>query len=73
MSAADPEVQHLANRIASVADLATTSLVIAELLELLRHTGCSCDCGCDYDGHEDACHPCLACATEGVIRRRVKL
>lgn len=35
-----------------------------KILETLAREGCSCDCGCDTDGHGEDCEPCLACKIE---------
>jgi hypothetical protein len=36
--------------------------------ELLSANGCDCECGCDYDGHEDDCERCLACRIADAVR-----
>jgi hypothetical protein len=34
---------------------------------VLEENGCDCECGCDPDGHNDDCEPCLACRVEEAL------
>ena len=31
------------------------------ITSFIMKNGCDCDCGCDSEGHDDECDPCLAC------------
>lgn len=42
--------------------------VVARIARLLSEEGCSCDCGCDSEGHDEGCEPCFACRVDAVLR-----